>query len=362
MKIVLLLILVPVGLFALYVVSMLIFGTITDWQPPETELISVQNPRDAVPTDSIFTFVTWNVGYGGLGAQSDFFYDAGGGMVTANGAMVRSSADQVEEYTAGIVRELFGMRGTDFVLLQEVDRDAKRSRHTDQFTLFGEQALDEHERSHALNYNARFVPIPLLHPSPLGRVRSGLATYSAYATYDATRHQFPGNFPWPTRIFMLDRCFLTHRVPLPSGKELVVVNSHNSAYDDGTLKQQQMRHLNDFLQAEYAKGNHVVVGADWNQCPPGFAYDSFSHENADDYHQTNIPADDLPAGWTWAYDPTVPTNRKLATPHTPGETFVTLIDFFLVSPNVEVLEVEGIDLDFAMSDHQPVRLKVRLLP
>ena len=43
-----------------------------------------------------------------------------------------------------------------------------------------------------------------------------------------------------------------------------------------------------------------------------------------------------------------------------GKTFTTLIDFYLVSPNVEILEVKTIDLDFKYSDHQPISLKVKL--
>jgi len=37
-----------------------------------------------------------------------------------------------------------------------------------------------------------------------------------------------------------------------------------------------------------------------------------------------------------------------------------LIDFYLVSPNVSIEKVEGVDMDFEFSDHQPVRLEIRL--
>ena len=89
-------------------------------------------------------------------------------------------------------------------------------------------------------------------------------------------------------------------------------------------------------------------------------YDTFSKNNKEDYSQTNIAEDFLPQGWTWAFDKMTPTNRKLSTAYTKGETFTTLIDFYLTSPNVEVLKVETIDLDFQYSDHQPVKLEVKL--
>jgi hypothetical protein len=37
-----------------------------------------------------------------------------------------------------------------------------------------------------------------------------------------------------------------------------------------------------------------------------------------------------------------------------------LIDFFVVSPNIEVLSTQTTDIGFAESDHQPVTLRVVL--
>jgi len=143
-------------------------------------------------------------------------------------------------------------------------------------------------------------------------------------------------------------------------KELVVINTHNSAYDDGDLKKQQMTFLKNVLLEEFGKGNYVVVGGDWNQCPPDFDNMTFAPENGDTYDQVNIDENYLPHGWQWVYDAKVPTNRKLATPYKNGETFTTIIDFFLVSPNIEVEEIKAVDLDFAFSDHQPILMRVRL--
>jgi len=72
---------------------------------------------------------------------------------------------------------------------------------------------------------------------------------------------------------MLDRCFLVNRYPLKNGKELLIVNTHNSAYDNGTLKKQEMAFLKQWLLDENNKGNYIVVGGDWNQCPPRFKPD-----------------------------------------------------------------------------------------
>jgi endonuclease/exonuclease/phosphatase family metal-dependent hydrolase len=67
----------------------------------------------------------------------------------------------------------------------------------------------------------------------------------------------------------------------------------------------------------------------------------------------------MPEGWRWAYDPAVPTNRSIDAPYEKGRTPVSLIDFYLVSPNVRVVQVKALDQGFRSSDHQPVWMEVR---
>ena len=175
------------------------------------------------------------------------------------------------------------------------------------------------------------------------------------------RHQLPGKYPMPDRIFQLDRCAALHRFKTATGKDLVVINLHNAAYDPGDkIKAIQLPYLRDLAVAEYQKGNYVVLGGDWNQCPPHFRFDQFTPDLSKGYQQGNIPDDFFPENWVYAYDPTVPSNRKCRNPYKKGETFETLIDYFLVSPNVQVKKVRGIDQGFQFSDHQPVRMEVVL--
>ena len=112
--------------------------------------------------------------------------------------------------------------------------------------------------------------------------------------------------------------------------------------------------------APSGEGNYVVVGGDWNQCPPDFDKDKFRKETSKDHKQLNILKEFLPDDWKWCYDPDIPTNRKLSAPYDSSSTYTTLIDFFLVSPNLKVEDVKAIDLDFQYSDHQPIFLKVSI--
>jgi endonuclease/exonuclease/phosphatase family metal-dependent hydrolase len=123
-----------------------------------------------------------------------------------------------------------------------------------------------------------------------------------------------------------------------------------------------MAYFKKVAEEEYAKGNYVIVGGDWNQCPPNFYYTQLMPNNPDSagYKTFSIAPDFMAKDWQWVYDPKVATNRKLVDTFVVDKTFTTLIDFYLVSPNVEVLEVRTQDLKFAYSDHQPVFARFRL--
>lgn len=351
---------IAVLLFLLYAIIALIHGTLTDFKPDEVMKLDLDtSSNERVISDNILTFANWNVGYSGLGAESDFFYDSGG-FFTSKGKMIRASRKNVDKNLAGAL-DFIKTYKADFYLFQEVDRKSKRSYKINTHEKYAAQ-LSGYASTFSINYKSARVPLPALEFwRVMGKMDSGLGTYSRFQPTESMRYQFPGSYGWPDRIFHLDRCFSTHRYPTSSGQELVVINTHNSAYDDGAMKAQQMAYLKDYVETEYNKNNYVVVGGDWNQCPPGFKYDSFaSTESADGYTQVNIAEDYLPRGWTWVYDKNMPTNRKLTNTYKKGETFTTLIDFYLISPNVEVVEVQGVNQDFQFSDHQPIIMKVKL--
>jgi endonuclease/exonuclease/phosphatase family metal-dependent hydrolase len=340
------------------------YGYWSDWRPGPAPTPLPLNGEATLKTltDSTFTFSIWNVGYGGLGAESDFFFDDEG-MWYASRSMVRSPRPLVEKNLRGALDFLRSSAdSTDFFLLQEVDVRSDRSHGIEQYEAY-RQALPGFVADLAENYKCGRVPIPLLQPwDAYGAVLSGVATFSRCQPSEATRHQLPGEYPMPDRMFQLDRCAALHRYPLASGKALIVINLHNSAYDPGDkIKAIQLPYLRDLALAEFAAGNYVVLGGDWNQCPPHFRFDTFMPGKAQGYSQGNLPPDFFPEGWTFAYDPTVPTNRKARDTYQKGKTFETLIDFFLVSPNVQIQRVKGIDQGFQFSDHQPVWMRVRLL-
>lgn len=143
----------------------------------------------------------------------------------------------------------------DVYMLQEVDEDSARSYGTNEVKSFSE-GRNAHSWAYAQNYLCPFVPFPW---PPMGRMNSGIMTTADYAVQGGTaeRIALPCPFSWPVRTANLKRCLLITRYQIPElDSELVVVNLHLEAYDDGEGKAAQTAMLFEVLEAEYAKGSY----------------------------------------------------------------------------------------------------------
>lgn len=328
---------------------LLIHGSLTVYKPNEKETISIEGKGNQQIVSNELSLLIWNIGYCGLGKDVDFFYDGG--------KTVYGERNLIESYYEKNFNYLSKQTNTDFILLQEVDRNSWRSHKINQYNAFND-LFKNHTTAFASNYKVQFLPFPFT--NPLGKIWSGLASYSKYQPIESTRYQFPGSYAWPKSNYLLKRCFLLQRFKTNNQKDLVIINTHNSAYDSGgSLKKEEMAYLKDVLLKEHEKGNYIVVGGDWNQIPFNFNNNRFK-KIEDSYDQIPVPKDYLPQNWQWVYDTTIPTNRKLAKPYKPDYTFTTIIDYYLLSPNIEVISVKTDDLNFESSDHQPVKLKIKL--
>ncbi len=342
------------SLIAIVILSFVIFfliSMIMEFKPSEKEAIQLQgNSGDNNLQSGLITLMTWNIGYAGMGAETNFFYDGG--------TMVRPPKDLNVKYLDSITHILQNGDSLDIILLQEVDKRSRRSYFVDQ-TQYLQSALPDFASVFAKNYDVLFVPAPM--HNPLGKVLGGLMSLSRYTPENSQRISFPGNYNWPTRLFTLKRCFVIQRFEAGNGKELVVINTHNSAFDDGSLRMLQLNKLRETVVEEYQKGNFVIAGGDWNMNPPGF--DPVTINNGDLATLNvlgNIPSDLLPPEWQWVYDPEIPTNRDVISGYVKTQTPTSVIDFFVVSPNITVLSAHTSDLGFAFSDHNPLIIKAQL--
>jgi len=318
-------------------VGCILYATVTDYKPDEK--ITLREAHEGPEIEqTVLSAMIWNIGFAGLGAEMDFFYD--------DGQRVRPTKAWHQNYISEIDDYLQRNKGTDFMLLQEVDENSKRSYKSNQKNRLIE-STNYAFQDYAYNYKVKYIPMPL--NEPMGHVNSGLLSMSNYESKESTRYQFPGSYSWPSRLFFLRRCFLEQRYNLKDQDgDLVIINTHNSAYDDGSLKKAEMDYMKSYLQAQYDAGHFVLVGGDWNQVPSAIE------------GETKIPEDFLP-DWNWAYGENAPTNRTVEKPY-DGTNSQRIIDFFLLSPNLDVVNVETINLDFQWSDHQPVFIDFSIGP
>ena len=110
------------------------------------------------------------------------------------------------------------------------------------------------------------------------------------------------------------------RYKLTNGKELIVINTHFEAYDDGSVKKQQMALTKN-------SGRWIcprkLCGFRWRleYCPAIFNVHSWEKEKEDDQLLPDEQRPNYITGWTYAYDSTTATNRKNKFPHDPKTTF-----------------------------------------
>ncbi|MGI6007911.1 MAG: endonuclease/exonuclease/phosphatase family protein [Ruminococcus sp.] len=332
--------------------ALLIFLQVSEYKPAREEEVSVEGSGEkTVREGDTLSVMTFNIGYGGLGKNQDFFMD-GGKMVNVD------SRQTVLDNMQGIADIIYDVKA-DVTFLQEVDRESKRSHYIDEAEYLME-AYPGCSMTYAVNFRCAYVPYPL---PPIGKVEGGLVTLNQYGVRDARRISLPTSFDWPVRLCQLKRCLMVQRVPLEdSERELVLVNLHLEAYDDGEGREAQTRQLFEFLGQEYDKGNYVIAGGDFNQMFDDIGLEEYPLTDVSHFQPGSIDTAGLGEGWSFANDVSVPTARLLNEPYDPQSenTQYYMLDGFILSPNVALESVETLDEEFKYADHNPVSAKVTL--
>lgn len=341
---------IVIGAMLIFAAAFIAYLSITEYKPGAVEPLEVSGEgTKTLSTGESIKFISFNIGYGGLGEDADFFMDGGKNVITGDETLVYENL--------GGITEIIKSAGADFALLQEVDIDSKRT-----FGINEAEYLTEGQSAgsaFAPNYLCKYVPYPF---PTLGKMNSGLLTLSASEMETAERYALPCPFSWPVRMANLKRCLLVsyHDIEGTDAK-LVVVNLHLEAYDDGEGKIAQTKMLVEIMENEYKKGNYVVAGGDFNQSFAG-ALELYPVQGEGYWTPQTLESDSLPEGWSFVYDLSSPTCRSLDRPlDTADENFqYYFIDGFIISPNVELVSVETLNEGFVYSDHNPVVIEVVL--
>ncbi len=294
------------------------------------------------PSTQTLDVMIWNIGYGGLGAESDFVADGGENLRPPNRRVVDKNID-------GVVRTLEAPLA-DVILVQEAARPSFMTHGADPLGALVDR-LEGRDNAFSADFALRLLPPPL-------NPRHGL--FSSVTLPGATRSTEPLPNVSGASPFSGDRHYHLHVIKAThGGVDWTFVNVHLSAFDeDARLRAEQLNAVFEFAAAEYDAGAHVVLGGDWNL---EFARPGRPSTTADEHlfwiHA--FPISVLPAGWSIAVDRETPSVRTNERPYAPGENFTTVIDGFVVSPNVEAISVNTQDLDFQYTDHHPIRWRFR---
>jgi endonuclease/exonuclease/phosphatase family metal-dependent hydrolase len=337
---------------------------------PDNKALTVDGSGNEISLelDKEYSALTFNIGFGAYDHDFSFFMDDGvladGTEVTGLESRAHSEKAVIDNTNATIADAL--AENPDILLVQEIDVKANRSYNYNQCDEFVRAFSDRNSGSVDYTYASNFHTAYLFYPptKPIGKITdSGLLTLSKYKISDAVRRSYPVSDAFPTKFFDLDRCFAVNRMPVSgSSNELVFINTHMSAYDKGgTIRKAQMEMISKVISDEYAAGNWVIVGGDFNHAL-GDSDTKFMNGMGTPPWVQKFNVDMLPDGFTMLIadnNDTVATCRDTSIVYMDDQYYRVTLDGFIVSDNVDATS-HNIDADFVGSDHNPVSLRFTL--
>lgn len=346
----------------------------------QTLEVTHNSTLETININEEYSCITYNLGFGAYSQDFTFFMDTGYDKNNQKTQGYYGKAKSKEEVLFNINGAIDSVltADVDFIFFQEVDTNSTRSYHVNEYEMITENFLN-YDHSFAINFHSAYLPYPLYDMH--GKSNSGIATFSKYSIQEAYRKEYTIAKDL-SKLFDLDRCFSYSIVKVENGKNLYLVNSHMSAYDEGgKFRQKQLDELNAFLTMCAQNQDYVIVGGDFNHdlltYNPQFNYDKINNRA---FNMTLKSPDWI----AFFFDenqksPLVDNYQVIAADNWPScrnndiewdeeETFVCCVDGFIVSDNIEVLVNKNIKTGlgnkniagFAFSDHEPAYLSFKL--
>ncbi|WBW98071.1 endonuclease/exonuclease/phosphatase family protein [Oceanirhabdus sp. W0125-5] len=328
----------------------IIFTVLVDYNPQDVMTIKINHgaSKKEVSIDEELTIVSYNIGYGGTDKSQDFYMCGGKGTSVVEKSTVNKNIKHILEQINNI--------NSDILLIQEVDSDSKRSAYMDQIQIIRDK-FKEMDYVSAFTHKSGFVPVPI--KEPMGKIESSIMTFSKYNIEESKRYKLPDNIKWPTKGFKHDRAMLESVLLTKNGKKLVVLNIHLSAFDeDAKIRREQLEFINEHIKTYLNRGDYLIIGGDFNLILNSVNIKFNSKEKKPDRFEY-FPEEVLLQQTQLIFDDSSPTARSLSRPYDEN-SFKAVVDGFIISNNIEVIQVENLEYDFKYSDHNPVVMKFKL--
>ncbi len=321
-----------------YIVFVIFF---TRQKAPSNAIIINEAQNNKNPLPQKIDLISWNIGYGGLGKESDFFIDGGKNILP-------KSKNLVKKNLAGIKKILTQIRG-DIFLLQEVSTNKSLlSRNVEILTEIAKLFHDYFIifRPDIATWGAIF-PLKITH---------GTLTIAKERPIKTKIITLPYEDKPLGGIFRRHYALQVNYFPIKGKKtkQWVIVNLHLAAFDDGAKTRfEQLKAVFDFALKEYKNGNYVILGGDWNI---ELKKTNFPHQTKEEYlfWKFTLPKDVVPKNWQIVIDENNPTARSNYQPFIEGENYTAIIDGFIISPNVKIDKINTLNNGFEFTDHLPV--------
>ena len=345
------LIIVPVLSFTVFLAT----SSILEYKPKDIEDIKnndYKKDSSILYLNNNLSILTYNIGYCGLDETEDFFMDYGKNVQPKSKKQVENNLKNIAEQIKTI--------NADFTTLQEIDYKSKRSYYINELEYLKDN-LHYNSYNYARNFKSNYVPYPF--KQCIGKVDSGIATYSRYLASKSQRIKLPSTFKWPVSMFNLKRCLLINEYEIKdSDKKLYIINLHLEAFDNNDAKILQTQTLIKYLNSLYQEGNYVMAIGDYNQ---SFSDKYNIPDNINTVWKTpmlTIPNASTLKDWQKVYDDSTPSCRSNNQPYVNHDknTYHYIIDGCIASPNIKINKCKTLDYKFKYSDHNPVFIDFNL--
>ncbi|WP_452228184.1 endonuclease/exonuclease/phosphatase family protein [Lacinutrix sp. MEBiC02404] len=208
--------------------------------------IEVNNFKSITDTDSIYSIVTYNIGY--LSGMT-------------NNLPVAKPKTLFDANLKKVLAEFKKLK-PDIIAFQEIDFDASRSYHINQHNEIA--TLGYTYEAEAVNWDKTYVPFPYWPISTnFGKVLSGQSVLSKYPIKSQERIVLERvqSSPFYRNAFYIDRLAQVVKVQIEN-KEVVLINVHLEAFDKQTRENQFKAVMKVF--EKYAATNPTILLGDFN--------------------------------------------------------------------------------------------------
>lgn len=328
------------SLFSALLVILMIFFLNAFYTPPKITKYSWKLSTQISKND--LEIITWNLGYGGLGKESNFVIDGGSDWLPKSKLVVKKNVSGIIKFIKSQTPDVF--------FFQEI---AKASLINHRVSVFDAivDTINQYQNIYISDFRTHLIPPPI-------STNSGLGVFAIPGLISSSESRLLPLEPRRVGAFRKYYQMVISEVSTTvENKKWILINLHLAAFDSNAdIRAKQLNEVRSFATEQYQRGNFVVIGGDWNL---RLAQTEFPHQTEDKYlfWVHDLPDNAFPPNWTVVADPNIPSVRTVHQAYIPENNYVTIIDGFITSPNVEVVSVETINLNFTNSDHNPVKAR-----